>query len=245
MKRPVQKADICGKTIGKLLQTPWEHSDSYSSCQFYIELTDGSHIHLEDDSIEFFEPDNCVPTTLQDIDTAPQFPALWLSDECTGVGVEIDQVLVDYYGRVYLQLANQYFVRSVVEEGQTALSIFNYEEFLRWARYWEFFDYWTGELTVFENLRAIDIVIASIARDLQLWEDRDLLLSIGIVRDGAVTNLRGLTNERRGDSWAARFVVAEVGTYQVRVQRAQGEFVADVQIDQSTIAAGRLQIHVG
>jgi hypothetical protein len=71
------------------------------------------------------------------------------------------------------------------------------------------------------------------------------LLSIGIVRDGAVTNLRGLTNERRGDSWAARFVVAEVGTYQVRVQRAQGEFVADVQIDQSTIAAGRLQIHVG
>lgn len=245
MERAVRKPDICGKTLARLLQTPWEHSANYSSCQFYIELTDGSFIHLEDDSIEFFESVNCLPATLQDIDTAPEFPALWLSDKCTGVGVAIEQVLVDYYGTVYLQLASKYFVRSVVEEGQTALSVFNYQEFLRWARYWEFFDYWTGELTIFENLRAIDLVITSSANDLQLWEDRDLFLSIGRVREGKVTDRLSKPNNRRGDSWVARFVVPELGTYQISVQRAQGEFVSDIQIDESTMAAGRLQIHVG
>lgn len=241
----MKKPDLCGKILARLLQTPWEHSANYSSCQFYIELTDGSFIHLEVDSIEFFESVNCVPATLQDIDTAPEFPALWLSDKCTGVGVEIEQVLVDYYGTVYLQLANQHFVRSELAEGQAALSVFNYEDFLRWPRYWEFFDYWTGELSVFENLRAIDLVITSSATDLRLWEDRDLFLSIGFLRDGAVTDLRGLPNDRLGDSWVARFVVPELGAYQISVQRTQGEFVSDLQIDESTMAAGRLQIHVG
>lgn len=241
----MHKPDLCGKTLARLLQTPWEHSANYSSCQFYIELTDGSFIRLEDDSIEFFESVNCVPATLQDIDTASEFPALWLSDKCTGVGVAIEQVLVDYYGTVYLQLANKCFVRSVVEEGQTALSVFNYEEFLRWARYWEFFDYWTGELSIFENLRGIDLVITSSANDLQLWEDRDLFLSIGRVREGKVTDLLSKPNNRRGDSWVARFVVPELGAYQISVQRTQGEFVSNIQIDESTMAAGRLQIHVG
>lgn len=244
MERAVRKPDICGKTIARLLQSPWEHSAEYSACRFYIELSDGSLLHIEDDSIELFASVNQVSEALQDIDTAPEFPALWLVGDRTGVGDAIAQVLVDYHGSVYLQLANQHFVRSELAEGQTALSVFNYEEFLRWARYWEFFDYWTGELVVFDNLRAIDLVISSSVNDLKLWQSSTLHLVIGRLNGGTVSDLLALPSDRSGDAWKARFVVSELGSYQVRVQRKQGEFVGTIQIDEAVLATGRVEIHV-
>jgi hypothetical protein len=129
-------------------------------------------------------------------------------------------------------------------EGQTALVVNDYQSFLYFARIFEFFDYWTRELCIFENMRAIDLVITSSANDLDLWQSSELFLTIARVNDGSAGKSRAIPNKAWGAGWKARFVVPEVGAYRIVVQRRQSTFSKDVSIDQSVIAAGHLEIQL-
>ena len=244
MGSPIRESELRGKQIARILQTPWEHSAEYSHCYFFIELTDGSIVELGHDSIALVG-DEAASLQLLDVEIDSDFPAMF-SNHATagGRGTVIERVLVDPYRSVYVQLSGQCFLHAELEEGQSLISLLNRDEFLYWARLHEFFDYWTGKLVVFDDLRAIDLVITSMVNDLQLWRSSDLFLTIGRVKGGKVSDLLGVPNDRCEDFWKARFVVPEPGVYRIIVQRRQSDFQVDVQIDESVIAAGRLEICV-
>jgi len=239
MDRPATEGDIVGKTVARILQTEWEHSETYSSCDFYMEFTDGTLIRLGFDSLSWIDAGGCTSLGLRDVEIDSDFPAFWSSDGCTGVGATIEKVITTSYDNIYLMMSGQYYLTSQFEEGQTALSLHDHEDFLDYARIFEFFDYWTKEPCIINNLRSIDVIVESSVDDLDLWQSRELFLTIGRVKDGVVSNMLAVPNEASGKGWKARFVVPEVGTYRIIVQRRQGDFVADVHIDESVINRGR------
>jgi hypothetical protein len=244
MSRPIPQSEIHGKHIARILQTPWEHSEEYSYCNFYIELTDGTVVHLGDDSIALADHKGVASLQLVEVEIESDFPAMFSSHPTAGRGAVIERVLVDPYRNIYVQLSGQYFLHVDLEEGRILASLCNRDEFLYWARLHEFFDYWSGELVVFDNLRAIDIVITSDGDDLELWQSRELFLTIGRLRKDKVSDLLGVPNDRIGEAWKARFVVPELGTYRLIVQRQKRDFRVDVKIDESVMAACRLDIHI-
>ena len=96
MDRPATKGDLVGKTIARVLQTEWEHSEEFSSCNYYLEFTDGTLIRLDVHSIP------CICTgnseSLKDIETDTDFPACFSSDGSTGAGLIVDNVITTSYG---------------------------------------------------------------------------------------------------------------------------------------------------
>ena len=236
--------DVCGKRIARVLQTPWEHSADYSSCEFYLELADSSLLHLGFEGIEAASSADVESLQLQNVDVSSNLLAFCSSDGHSAVGTVFEKVLVDPYDHIYLQLSNQHFLGVDFEEGQNFIALDNYEEFIRRAQLREFFDFWTRDLVIFENLRAIDLVVTGAVNELQLTQSGELYLMIARLRERRVSDRLALPNKRSGEIWTARFVVPEVGDYRVRVQRMPQDFVADVAIDQAVIAAGRLEICV-
>ena len=242
MNRPATKGDLVGKTIARVLQTEWEHSEEYSSCNYYLEFTDGTLVWLECDSFPWV----CTGgrESLKDVETDTGYPACFSSDGSTGIGRTVDNVITTSYGNVYLVLSGQYYLTAELGEGHPSLYVNDRADFLQQARIWEFFDYWTKEPCIFDNMRAIDVVVESNARDLKLWQSRELFLTIGPVKAGQVSDRLALTNERIAGGWKARFVVPELGEYRIAVQRQRREFVADIQIDEAVISAGFVKIRV-
>jgi hypothetical protein len=243
MNHPATESDIIGKTIAKILQTEWEHSEKFSSCNFYIEFTDGTLISLCESFIQI-ESDGRASLNLQNIDRDSDFPAFWSSDGNTGVGATIEKVLTTSYNTVCLQMSGQYYLAAVLEEGQTALCIWDQNDFLDNARSCEYFDYWTKAPCIFNNMRAIDMIIESSVDDLVLWQSSDLHLTIGRIKDEHVSELLSVPNMPNGEACKARVVVPEPGAYRIIVKRRQGDFVTDVQIDEAVIVGGRLNIRI-
>lgn len=245
MEHPATESDIVGKTIARILQTEWEHSENFSNCDFYVEFTDGTLIYLGfDGSLCRIDSEDRASIKLHDVEIDSDYPAFWSCDENVGVGSLIEKVLKDTCDDVYLVLSERYYLTPQVEEGSTQLGLLNRKNFLDYARYDEFFDYWTNKPFISDNMRAIDVIVKSSVDDLNLWQSRDLFLTIGHVKDGNVSDRVFVPNKPHGDLWKARFVVPEPGTFQIRVQRRGDDFCSDFQIDESVIVEGLLEVHV-
>ena len=141
-------------------------------------------------------------------------------------------------------LSGQHYLTAEIDEGHTSLYVNDRSDFLQHARISEFFDYWTKEPCIFDNMRAIDVVVESNARDLKLWQSRELFLTIGPVKASKVSDRLAVPNEPFPGGWKARFVVPELGGYRIAVLRQRREFVADIQIDEAVISAGFVKIRV-
>ena len=153
MNRTPQSTDIVGKTIARLLQTEWDHSEDYSSCNFYVEFTDGTLIWLLDDTMELVDTDTRNSLNLRTVDVDTSYPAFFCSsDGETGIGARVEQVLIATYDEVYWVLGGEHYLRSELAEGQTLLGLMDRQEFLYWASILEFFDYWTKEPVIFNNM---------------------------------------------------------------------------------------------
>lgn len=244
MNHSVTKGDIVGKTIARILQTEWEHLEGFSHCEFYVEFTNGTLLGFQYDSLLRIDADDRMLLRLRDVEIDSDFPAFFSSDGFTGVGATIEKVLTTSYDEPYLLLSGQYYLTSELEECQTALSLLHHQEFLYYARISEFFDYWTKEPYIFNNMRAIDVIVKSNVDDLDLWQSSELFLTIGRVWEGEVRDRLAVPNKPKDNGWSARFVVPEVGIYRIFVKRRQGEFFADVHINEFVIAEGRVEICV-
>lgn len=245
MQNLASESKIIGKTIARVLQTEWEHIEYFSCCSFYIELTDGTLVDLGlDGSPLLICTNDRESLKLHDVEIDTESPAFWSSDDSIAIGSSIEKVLRDDYDNAYLLLSGQYYLTTDSDEHATLLGLLNHKDFVDRARSLEFFDYWTKEPFIVDNMRAIDVIVTSTVDDLDLWQSRELFLTIGRVKDGNVIDRMCIPNSMHGESWTARFVVPEPGTYQVWVQRLNDDFSTDVRIDEQVIAEGQLQIHV-
>ena len=239
----VKPTDIFGKTIWRLLQTEWENSDIYSHCNFYIEFTDGTLIWLLDDSMSLIGGDSRSSLNLRPVDVDTDFPAFFpTSNGDLGIGARVERVLTMTYGTVWMVVEGQRYLRSVLAEGQTMLELMDETEFLYWPSIFEFFDYWTKEPVIFNNMRAIDVRLTSNTHDLATSQSGELGLTIARHKCSENVNRYGKPNTAVENGWIARFVVSEPGIYRFMVQRKEGEFATDVEIDESVIERGWLEI---
>jgi hypothetical protein len=153
MNRPAAKGDLVGKTIARVLQTEWEYSEAFSSCSYYLEFTDRTLVWVNFDSIPWVCTGN--RESLKDVETDSDYPSCFSSDGSTGVGCIVDNVITTSYGEVYLVLSGQHYLTAEIGEGHTSLYVHDRNDFLQHARVSEFFDYWTKEPRIFDNMRAI------------------------------------------------------------------------------------------
>jgi hypothetical protein len=74
---------------------------------------------------------------------------LWNRDGYSGTGATIEKVLVDDQregnGNILLVLSGGHCLRPVWEEGQTALEVYDTDDFVKTFDWLELFDYWTRE----------------------------------------------------------------------------------------------------
>jgi hypothetical protein len=240
--RAPKSTDIVGKTIARLLQTEWEHLERFSHCNFYVEFTDGTLLYLDYDSMELVGDESRNELQLRPVDINESYPAFFSSDGELGIGARVERVLTTTYHDVYLVLVGEHYLRAELEEAQTQLELMNHQEFLYWATIHEYFDYWTKELVIYNNIRAIDLKLISKVDDLVLWQSAELFLAADQIKDGNDIPLSCLPNTPTDIGWTARFVVPEPGLYRFSVQRRGPEFFIDMEIDQAVIDRGWLEI---
>ncbi|MCG8587438.1 MAG: hypothetical protein MI757_22250 [Pirellulales bacterium] len=90
-QRPIQSTDMIGKTILKILQTPWEHSEDYSNCDFYILLTDGTLFEaLLSGNFVLVDQRSTFASMLIEVDT--DYPAFYSSDGFSGIDAHVFSV---------------------------------------------------------------------------------------------------------------------------------------------------------
>lgn len=244
MHHSVKDSDIVGKIIARVLQTEWEHLEEFSHCDFYIEFSDGTLIGLGFDTLSRIDINDWKRWNLKDVEIDSDFPSFWTPDGFTGIGGKIERVLTTGYGSVFLLISGRHYLTAEITEGQAVLCMHDHNAFLHYAQLFEFFDYWTDEPCIFENMRGIDLFITSSVDDLDLWHSSELFLTIGRLENGAVSDRLAVPNKPNRNGWIARFVVPEPGIYRITIQRQQNDFVTDVRIDEPVIVGGRLEIHV-
>ena len=244
MERPAIESDLIGKTIARLLQTKYE-GDEYLASDFYMLLNDGMLIYIGLQSLCVIDGSDRESLTVHDVEIDSKHEPLYTSDGTTGVGQSIEIVLKTHYDDIYLVLSGQHYLKlhALDEDYKDSLCLYDHNEFLEYARTSEMLDFWTGKPCIINNMRAIDVIVKTSID--YLWEDRDLFLTIGRVKDGDVSDLLCMVNEPHDDHWKARFVVPEPGTYRISVAKSQEEETfTDVLIDDAVIGEGSVEVRI-
>ncbi len=144
IQRPIQPSDIIGETISRFLQTPWEHLDDYSDCNFYILFSDGTLVELG--TFVLVDPQSTFANMLIDIEVKTDFSAFYCCDGFSGEGARIERV----YGKVqdcdfYIQLSTGHWITNHLEECCEQLYLLDADEFVDEHDGMIICDYWTRE----------------------------------------------------------------------------------------------------
>ena len=151
MQSSITPNDMLGKTIDRIQQTPWEHTDEYSNCDFYLRMTDDSILELGlFGHFVIVDSDGDVARALIDIEADTDYPAFWSSDGFNGHGASIQRAYVD--GRqhgsesnFYVLLSTGHWLTTDLLEGCPQLYLLDAVEFMDGHAGMVIYDYWTRE----------------------------------------------------------------------------------------------------